>query len=52
MQCARNRVLEVRRFTDIQDWFHVDSKNIIAELGIRRGSKLVDVKQDSERIKE
>ena len=46
-QWVRNRVLEVKRFTQIEDWYHVDSKNMIADIGTRKGSSIADVDQDS-----
>ena len=32
---VRNAVIEIRRLTDIKDWFHIDSANNIADLGTR-----------------
>jgi len=46
-QWVRNRVLEIRRFTNTEDWYHVDSKNMIADTGTRKGTLLEDVNQDS-----
>ena len=46
-QWVRNRVLEIRRFTDITDWYHVDGTNMIADMGTRRGTLVNDVNQSS-----
>ena len=46
-QWVRNRVLEIPRFTKKEDWKYIDSKNMIADLGTRRGSKLTDAGQNS-----
>lgn len=32
---VRNAVIEIRRFTDPQHWFHVESSNNVADLGTR-----------------
>ena len=32
---VRNAVIEIRRLSNIQDWFHIDSKNNLADLGTR-----------------
>ena len=44
---VRNAVLEIRRFTDVQDWFHVDGTENIADLGTRF-AKVEDVCTESE----
>ena len=46
-QWVRNRVLEIRRHTNLQDWFYVRSKDMIADIGTRRVTNLGDVNQDS-----
>ena len=46
-QWVRNRVIEVRRFTILDDWYYVNSKNMIADLGTRRGVSINDVSADS-----
>ena len=46
-QWARNRVVEILRFTDRQQWFCVKSKEMIADLGTRRGATIKDVDQSS-----
>ena len=35
---VRNAVIEIRRFTNLNQWFHVESANNIADLGTRRAS--------------
>ena len=49
-QWVRNRVLEIRRFTLLNEWKYVDSKNMIADIGTRKGTKLKDVDQASQWI--
>ena len=46
-QWVRNRVVEVRRFSDLADWSYVESRNMIADKGTRKGCTLEDVNQDS-----
>ena len=46
-QWVRNRVVEKRRFTNPKVWNYVDTKNMIADHGTRRGSTLSDVSQES-----
>ena len=41
---VRNRVVEVARLTDLLNWFHTDTKNMIADLGTRKGATIDDVK--------
>ena len=41
-QWVRNRVIDIRRFTDAQDWYYVDSSNMIADLGTRRNALSID----------
>ena len=45
---VRNNVIEILRFTDRSQWFHVDGTNNIADLGTRDGVKLSDIDQDSD----
>ena len=47
-QWIPNRVVEIRRFTTPESWFYVNTKNMIADKGTRRGSTLKDVDQESE----
>lgn len=49
-QWTRNRIIEIRRFTSPDQWFYVHSKDMIADLGTRRGATLNDVNQDSDWI--
>lgn len=46
-QWTRNRVVEILRFTSTSDWRHVDSSNMIADKGTRRGVKVEEVGKDS-----
>ena len=47
---VRNRVIEVNRLTDIHRWYHVGSKNMLADIGTRKGVTIADVSDDSEWI--
>ena len=44
---VRNRVIEIRRLTDLQKWYHVESENNIADIGTRY-AEIKDVDKDSE----
>ena len=46
-QWVRNRVLEIRRFTEAKDRYYVKSKNMIADFGTT-GGKSVDVGKSPE----
>ena len=46
-QWVRNRVIEIQRFTSQDQWFYIHSKNMIADLGTRRGVTLEEVNQHS-----
>lgn len=50
-QWVRDRVIEIHRFSMPTDWFYVSSKNMIADLGTRRGCSIEDVSMDSNWIK-
>ena len=47
---VRNGVLEVRRLTDINNWFHVASEDNVADIGTRSGTA-EDLKEDSDWVK-
>ena len=46
-QWARDRVIEVRRLTDVSQWCYIESKNNMADIGTRRGATIEDVLDDS-----
>eukprot|EP00794_Sanderia_malayensis_P020954 gene20954-biopygen15460 len=46
-QWVRNRVLEIRRYTSTDQWCYIQSKNMIADLGTRRGVTIEMVNQSS-----
>ena len=50
-QWVRNRVIEIQRFTDIKDWYYINTTNMLADLGTRKGAKLNDVGEDSDWFK-
>ena len=47
---VRHKVIEINRLTNIDDWRYVDSKNMIADLGTRKGATIADVGPNSEWI--
>ena len=46
-QWVRNRVIDIKRFTSADDWYYVDSDNMIADIGTRKEATLKDVGPDS-----
>ena len=50
-QWMRNRVIEIHRLTNCENWRHVKSDEMIADLGTRKGTKIEEVYEDSEWIK-
>ncbi len=46
-QWVRNRVIEICRFTSRNQLFYIQSKNMMADLGTRRGATFKDVDQNS-----
>ena len=44
---VRNRIIEINRLVDIDRWHYVNTKNMIADLGTRKGAKISDVRSDS-----
>ena len=46
-QWVRNRIVEIHRLTKPENWYYIDSKNNIADLGTKKGSKLSDVLDNS-----
>ena len=46
-QWVRSRVIEINRFTSKDDWLHVKSSDMIADIGTRKGATLNDVNQQS-----
>ena len=47
---VRNRVVEIHRLADASEWRHVESKNMYADIGTRKGAKIVDVGAEGEWI--
>ena len=45
---VRNRVVEILRFTSPSMWKYVESSNMIADIGTRRGARIEDVLPESE----
>ncbi|XP_066927641.1 uncharacterized protein [Clytia hemisphaerica] len=46
-QYVRTRVIEIKRSTSNQDWFYVNTNNMIADIGTRKGATLKDVSRTS-----
>ncbi|XP_066924073.1 uncharacterized protein [Clytia hemisphaerica] len=46
-QWTRNRVSEIHRFTDINEWKYLKSENMIADLGTRRCESIKEIYQNS-----
>ena len=46
-QWVRNRVIEIQRFTSPNQWYYVQSKNMVADIGTRKGTTLEEVNQSS-----
>ena len=46
-QYVRDRVIEIQRITNREKWFHVDGKNMTADLGTRKGAKIEDISENS-----
>ena len=46
-QWVRNRVIEINRLTNKENWYYIESKNNMADIATRRGAKLSDVAEGS-----
>ena len=46
-QWLRNRIIEIHRLTKRENWYYINSKNNIADLGTKRRVKLSDVLDNS-----
>ena len=46
-QWVRNRVIEILRFSKIEEWYFIESHDMIADIGTRRGATLKDIDQQS-----
>ena len=44
---TRNRVIETLRFTSKEEWYYVQSKDMAADIGTRKGATIHDVDQNS-----
>ena len=49
-QWVRNRIIEIKRFTDPDQWRYTHTSNTIADLGTRRGTTLEDINSSSQWI--
>ena len=50
-QWVRNRVIEINCLTQKENWFYVESRNMTADVGTRRGVKLSDILENSTWVK-
>lgn len=46
-QWVRNRVVEIKRFSPKHQWFYINTTNMIADIGTRKGATLNDVNNES-----
>ena len=46
-QWVRNRVVDIRRFTDPSDWQYINTKYMLADIATRKGATLEDINQTS-----
>ena len=46
-QWVRNRVVEILRFTSRQQWHYIQTTDMIADIGTRKGTTIKDVDQSS-----
>ena len=46
-QFVRGLVIEIRRLSDADRWFYIQSKNNVADIGTRKGAQIKDVSSDS-----
>ena len=46
-QWVRNRVVEINRLTNKENWFYIESQNMTADLGTRKGVKIEDISENS-----
>ena len=46
-QWVRNRVIEINRLTKRENWYYVNSENMTADIGTRKGATLKDVSENS-----
>ena len=44
---VRNRVIEINRLTNRENWYHIGSQNMIADLGTRKGVTISDISDKS-----
>ena len=44
---ARNRVIEINRLVNVSNWWYVECKNMIADLGTRKELTVADMAPDS-----
>ena len=42
-QWVRNRVIEMNRLSNREDWYYIETSNMTADINTRRGAKISDV---------
>ena len=50
-QFVRGLVIEIRRLSEADRWFYIQSKNNVADIGTRKGAQIKDVDSNSEWIR-
>ena len=50
IQWVRNRIIEIKRFTNPDQWRYIHTSNMIADLGTTRGTTLEDINSSSQWI--
>ena len=48
-QWVRNRVIEINRLTSRENWFYIETVNMTADLGTRKGVNIEDISENSSR---
>ena len=46
-QWVRNRVIEINRLTSRENWFYIETANMTADLGTRKGVNIEDISEKS-----
>ena len=46
-QWTRNRVIEINRLTSQKGWFYIETKDMTADIGTRKGAEITDVLENS-----
>ena len=44
---VRNRIIEIKRFTSSENWYYINTKQMLADIPTRRGTRLFDINNSS-----